>query len=39
MPGKVKMAAFPVKTLFPEEVINRVLLACPDLQNNTALGG
>ena len=39
MPGKVKMAAFPGKTLSSEEVINLVFLARPDLQNNMALGG
>ena len=39
MPGKVKMAAFPGKTLPRKEFINRVLLPRPDLQNNMALGG
>ena len=34
MPGEVKMAAFPGKTLPRKEFINRVLLPRPDLQNN-----
>lgn len=34
MPGKVKMAAFPGKTLLHKEFINRILLARPDLKND-----
>ena len=39
MAQKVKMTAFPGKTLRLKEIVNRVFLPRPDLQDNMALGG